>query len=403
MLLAAVTYLDRVCISILAPEMQRDLGLDKSQMGFVFSSFALAYAGFEIATAWWGERIGPRRILTRIVAWWSCFTIATGLAWSYSSLLAIRFLFGAGEAGAWPNAALAFSRWTPTRERGRAQGFFFAAAHLSGGLTPMLVAALLPLISWRAIFAICGAVGFLWATGWYRWFRDEPRDHKGVNLAEAELIESERRIATHAHGGGGVWRALAASPNVWFLCLAYFSNSYGSYFVMTWLPTYLAEQRHFEKQSLSVFSGLPLLLSVFGDLSGGAVTDAMTRRFGVRWGRSAVSVLGYWLAGAAMFASVFTTSPVLAASLIAAAVAASMFTLSATWAACMDIGGPHTGVLSATMNTTGQVGSILSPVVTGWVVSRFANWQAPLVIMGCLYVISAMLWALVDARKRLIV
>jgi len=401
MLLAAVTYLDRVCISVLAPDITRDLGLNKFQMSFVFSAFAISYAGFEILTAWWGERIGPRRILTRIVAWWSCFTIATGLAWNYSSLLAIRFLFGAGEAGAWPNAALAFSRWTPTRERGRAQGFFFAAAHLSGGLTPLLVAAMLPLMSWRAIFAACGTLGFVWAAGWYRWFRDEPRDHPGVNAAEAELIESERRIVTHEHGGRGVWRALASSPNVWFLCLAYFSNSYGSYFVMTWLPTYLAEQRHFEKQSLSIFSGLPLLLSVFGDLSGGAVTDFMTRRFGLRIGRSAVSVAGYAVAAAAMFASVFTTSPMLAATLIAIAVAASMFTLSATWAACMDIGGEHTAVLSASMNTTGQVGSIISPVVTGWVVTRFANWQAPLVIMGGLYLISAVLWMLVDARKRL--
>ena len=132
--LAAVTYLDRVCISVLAPEMARDLSLTKIQMSFVFSAFAVAYAAFEIVTAWWGERIGPRRVLTRIVAWWSCFTIATSLAWNYASLLVIRFLFGAGEAGAWPNAALAFSRWMPVSERGRAQGYFFAAAHLSGGL-----------------------------------------------------------------------------------------------------------------------------------------------------------------------------------------------------------------------------------------------------------------------------
>jgi MFS transporter, ACS family, glucarate transporter len=247
-------------------------------------------------------------------------------------------------------------------------------------------------------------VGFVWALAWYRWFRDEPRQHPAVNAAEAELIESERRIIVHKHGGaGGVWRALATSPNVWFLCLAYFSNCYGSYFVMTWLPTYLSEQRHFEKQTLSIFAGLPMLLSVVADLSGGAVTDFMTRRFGLRWGRSAVSGAGYAVAGLAMFASVFSSSPVFAASLIAVAVAASMFPLSATWAACIDIGGEHTAVLSATMNTTGQVASIISPVVTGWMVTQFSNWQAPLVIMGVLYIASALLWILVDARKRLAV
>jgi len=399
--LAAITYLDRVCISILAPYISRDLNLSKVEMSFVFSAFAISYAGFEIATAWWGERIGPRRVLTRIVGWWSCFTVATGLAWNYASMLAIRFLFGAGEAGAWPNAALAFSRWTPVRERGRTQGFFFAAAHLSGGLTPLLVAALLPVMSWRAIFAVCGSVGFVWSIAWYRWFRDEPRDHPGVNTAEAELIESERLIEAHERGGRGVWRALVASPNVWYLCLAYLSNSYGSYFVMTWLPTYLAERRGFEKEALSLFSGLPLLLSVFGDISGGAVTDFMTRRFGLRWGRCAVGFAGYAVAGAAMFASVFSTTPIFAAALIAVAVAASMFTLSASWAACMDIGGRHTAVLSAAMNTTGQVGAILSPLIAGWVVTAFANWQAPLLIMGGLYVFSAILWLLVDPRKRL--
>jgi ACS family glucarate transporter-like MFS transporter len=399
--LAAVTYLDRVCISILAPDIARDLSLTKLQMSFVFSAFAVAYAAFEIVTAWWGERIGPRRVLTRIVAWWSCFTIATSFAWNYSSLLVIRILFGAGEAGAWPNAALAFSRWTPVSERGRTQGFFFAAAHLSGGLTPLLVAALLPHMSWRAIFAACGATGFVWAAAWFRWFRDDPRDHPQVNSAEAELIEAGRQVSKHEHAGSGAWRALAESPSVWFLCLAYFSNSYGSYFVMTWLPTYLAEQRGFQTGSLSFFSGLPLLLSVLGDISGGAVTDLLTRRFGLRLGRSGVSVAGYAVAAVAMFGSVLSGTPVMAASLIAVAVAASMFTLSASWAACIDIGGEHTGVLSAAMNTTGQIGSILSPVVTGWVVTHFSDWQMPLLIMGSLYLASAILWILVDPRKRL--
>jgi MFS family permease len=402
LLLAGVTYLDRICISTLAPHIQHDLGLSKIQMGLVFSTFAVAYAGFEVLTAWWGEKVGARRVLTRIVLWWSAFTMMTAAAWSYVSLLVIRFLFGAGEAGAWPNAALAFSRWTPQRERGRMQGVFFAAAHGSGGLTPLIVAALLTVTSWRGVFVICGLTGLVWAATWYRWFRDEPRDHPGVNAAEAEMIESERRLQTHgSHGGGGLWKALATSPNVWFLCLAYFSNSYGSYFVMTWLPTYLAEQRGFQKEALSLFAGLPLLLSVVGDLAGGAVTDYMTRRFGLRIGRTSVSVAGYAVAGLAMFASVYANTPSLAATLIAVAVAASMFTLSASWASCMDIGGANTAVLSATMNTTGQVGSILSPMVVSWVVTMFADWQMPLLIMGGFYTLSAVLWLLVDPRKRL--
>jgi len=399
MLLAAVTYLDRICISILAPDIARDLHLTKLQMSFVFSAFAIAYAAFELVTAWWGEKIGARRVLARIVLWWSIFTIATATAWNYGSMLAIRFLFGAGEAGAWPNATLAFSRWIPARERGRVQGFFFAAAHLSGGLTPLLVIALMRILSWRQVFATCGAVGFVWAIAWYRWFRDEPRDHPGVNAAEAEMIESERRLVTHNKHQPKLWRALATAPNAWLLCLAYFSNSYGAYFVMTWLPTYLAERRGFRAEQLSFFAGLPLVLSVFGDLSGGVLTDALSRRFGLRLGRGLVSTAGYGLAAAAMFASVYSATPTVAASLIAVAVAASMFTLSASWAACMDIGGAHSAVLSAAMNTTGQIGSVLSPVVVGWLVQHFADWRMPLLIMAGLYLLSAILWTLINPRK----
>ncbi|MEO8594875.1 MAG: MFS transporter [Candidatus Solibacter sp.] len=400
-LLAGVTYLDRICISTLAPEIQRDLHLSKIEMSIVFSAFAVAYAGFEMFSASWGEKVGARRVLARIVVWWSAFTMATAGAWNYSSMLVVRFLFGAGEAGAWPNAALAFSRWIPLRERGRVQGFFFAAAHTSGGLTPLLVAWLLTMLPWRGVFVVCGCVGLVWAAAWYRWFRDEPRDHPQVNEAERQYIENGRALGGHRQHGAALWRALALSPNVWCLCLAYLSNSYGAYFVMTWLPTYLSESRGFEKQSLSLFAGLPMLLSVFGDLTGGAVTDWASRRFGLRVGRAAVSVVGYVIAAIAMVAGVYADTPIMAASLIAIAVAASMFTLSPSWAACMDIGGENTAVLSAAMNTTGQIGSILSPLITGWIVQRFSNWQMPLLIMAGLYAVSALLWTRVDPLKRL--
>src|SRR4051794_22602183 len=158
--LAAITYLDRVTISVTRPNIARDLGLNPTQMGYVFSAFYMAYALFEIPTGWWGDRVGTRRILTRIVCWWSAFTALTGAAVSYPSLLATRFLFGAGEAGAWPNVARTFSRWFPREQRGTAQGIFFMGAHLAGGLTPMLVTALLVYLDWRSLFVLFGSFGF---------------------------------------------------------------------------------------------------------------------------------------------------------------------------------------------------------------------------------------------------
>lgn len=397
--LAAVTYLDRICISILAPRIMQDLSLSTVQMSVVFSAFAIAYAAFEIPTAWWGEKIGTRRVLARIVSWWSIFTMATSFAWNYSSLLVIRFLFGAGEAGAWPNAAKTFSHWIPLRERGMVQGIFFSGAHLSGGLTPIVVTALLAWFEWRQIFLLFGVIGFVWAFFWYRWYRDEPAEHPQINQAEVDLIRYQRVTEPSHQGHGGMWRRMMAQRNFWALCLQYFSNSYGSYFVMTWLPTYLEKQRGFSKAELGLFAGLPLIMSVVGDLTGGAATDYMTRRFGLRLGRISTASLGYFFAGIAMIVSTQIANAQAAAILIAVAVTASMFTLAASWSVCMDIGGAHTGVLSAAMNTTGQLGSILSPICVGLIVQHFANWTAPLVIMGALYLLSAFLWLLVDPTK----
>jgi MFS family permease len=393
--LAGVTYLDRICISTLAPAIMRDMSLSKLEMSYVFSAFAVAYAAFEVPSAWWGQRIGTRRVLTRIVVWWSTFTIATAAVWSYTSLLAIRFLFGAGEAGAWPNAARTFSRWIPTYERGRVQGVFFAGAFLAGGLTPALVTALEPRVGWRGVFACFGVVGFVWAAAWYRWFRDEPSEHPAVGPAELALITANRGRADDHDASGATLRALAASPSAWALCLGYFSNSYGSYFVMTWLPTYLAERRGFQAGALALYAGLPMLLSVVSGLAGGIATDLLARRHGVRFGRVAVGVGSYVVAAAMMVASVGAESPRLAATLLAIATAASMFALGAHWAAAIDIGGEHAGVLSACMNTTGQIGSISSPIIAAWLVQRYASWALPLYVMAGLYAFSAVTWLLV--------
>src|SRR5207244_4410892 len=157
--LGMITYLDRACISTLSPGITRDLALSTVQMGYVFTVFQLAYALFEIPTAWWADRRGTRSVLTRIVIWWSCLTAATGAAFSYPVLLVVRFLFGMGEAGAWPCVARTFSRWIPRRERGTVQGVFFAGAHMVGGLTPALVLWLLRYLSWREIFVCFGTVG----------------------------------------------------------------------------------------------------------------------------------------------------------------------------------------------------------------------------------------------------
>jgi len=398
MALAAITYLDRVTISVTRPYIARDLGLSPTQMGYVFSAFYMAYALFEIPTGWWGDKVGTRRVLTRIVCWWSAFTVLTGMAFSYSSLLAIRFLFGAGEAGAWPNVARTFSRWFPRQERGTAQGIFFMGAHLSGGLTPMLVTALLVYFDWRSLFVLFGSIGFVWAVVWYWWFRDSPAEHPAVGAAELATIQSGRAADAGLVLEGTEWKRLLANRTVVCLCLMYFTQSFGGAFYVTWLPTYLAS-RGLTGMVGGILAGLPLMFSAAADLLGGVATDRAARGLGLRLGR--ITVGGGALAAAGVFtiASTLVLSPVMAAVLIALGGASSNFLLGAAWGTCLDIGGRRTGAVSAAMNTSGQVGSIVSPILIATVVQRFSNWSAPIYLTGVLFLLGALCWLWVDPTR----
>ena len=398
--LAMITYLDRVSIGSMQKEIRADLGLTEEQMAYVFSTFALAYAAFEVPTAWWADRVGTRRVLARIVLWWSSFTILTGAAFNYVSLVVTRFLFGAGEAGAWPGAARTFARWIPQQERGRVQGIFFAGAHLAGGLTPMLVAALLPWLTWRGVFVVFGMIGFVWVAVWQAWFRDEPAEHPSVNAAERELILAGRRVGGSHPTGWHFWGRLLARRNTVALCVMYFPNSFAVYFCMTWLATYLSERHGLGHTQLAFFAGLPLIMSILGDLLGGAVTDLASRRFGLRAGRTFVGGAAYAVAGLAMILAATTDRGMLAGGLIAVAVAASMFSLAPSWATCLDVAGEHSGVLSAMMNTSGQIGSLLSPIVVISLARGEGGWDAPLYLMGALFLVGAVAWCLIDPRKR---
>src|SRR5262245_22620380 len=198
--LAIVTYIDRVCISFAAPFMRQELGLTPVQMGLAFSAFGWAYALFEIPGGFLGDWMGPRRVLMRIVLWWSFFTAATGWVFNFISLVITRFLFGAGEAGCFPNLTKAFTTWLPPNERVRAQGIMWLSARWGGAFTPPLVNLVFLFVSWRRGFEIFGALGVVWAFFFYRWYRDNPMDNRGMNQAERDLVRSSAELAReHAH------------------------------------------------------------------------------------------------------------------------------------------------------------------------------------------------------------
>lgn len=398
MALAAVTYLDRVCIAVLAPKISAELALSRVEMGYIFSAFAVAYAAFGVPAAWWADRDGARHVLTRVVLWWSAFTMATATAWNFASMVVIRFLFGVGEAGAWPSVARVYSRWIPLAERGRIQGIFFAGAHLSGGLTPLVVAAIAGWLQWRAIFVVFGLVGMLWAVAWYAWFRDEPREHRAVPAEERDHIEATRGLsAAQAHVS---WMAVFKTPTIAPLCVQAFANSYGFYFFITWLPTYLAQGHGMKGTELAIFSGLPLMLSFVADLTGGEGSDKLARVLSLRAARRAFGVGGYALAAIATFLATQLGSGFAAGLLIAIGGACSMLTLAPAWASAVDVGGHHAGVTAGVMNTVGQIGGILSPIVLAYLVDATGNWNLPLLVLAGIYAVAAVAWLMINPDQR---
>ena len=397
--LGMITYLDRACIATLAPGIIRDLGLSTIQMGYVFTVFQLAYALFEIPTAWWADRRGTRSVLSRIVLWWSVLTAATGAAFNYPVLLAIRFLFGVGEAGAWPCVARTFSRWIPVRERGRVQGVFFAGAHLVGGLTPALVLWLLNFLSWRSIFVCFGAVGFVWVAIWHTWFRNDPSEHRAVNAAELAKIVSDRPPDSGHAGGMAYWGELSRNRNMLAMCLMYIPNCMIFYFCITWLPTYLRQRHGFDATTLGIFAGLPLIVSMPGDLLGGVVTDRLTARYGLRAGRCGLGAVAYVIAGVALLSAAASSTPIVAATLIALATGMTMFTLGAAWSTVIEVGRNHVGVVGATMNSVGNLAAMLNPLIVAYSVQWFGSWNLPLYLMGALFLVGAFCWTLIDPKR----
>ncbi|MBI5396069.1 MAG: MFS transporter [Verrucomicrobia bacterium] len=398
LLLSAVAYLDRVCISTAAPAMTADLGLTNAQMGYVFTAFSFAYAVMEVPAGWLADRFGPRLMLTRVVIWWSLFTAMTGFAWGFASLFAVRLLFGLGEAGCYPGISRSYARWLPMRDHGRAFGLCIMVGTLGGAATQPLVVAMLGVMDWRHIFPIFGAVGVVWALAWLWWFRDDPHRHAGVNAAELELIGSEPPVAHPPVP----WARLARSRNLLALCAMYFSAIYGWFFYLTWLPTYLLEARGFHMTQVGWLAAMPLTGIAMGVMVGGWFSDALARRFGTRWGRRLPGLIGLPAAAVAVVCAVATREPMTAALLLAAAAGLAALGVAPGWAACLEVGGAHTGVVTGAMNTFGNLGGALSPMVVGLCVQRFGSYDAAMLTMAAFYLVAAACWLVIDASKPLL-
>ncbi len=386
--LSMITYLDRVCFGSAAPQLATELGYTSvADLGLAFTAFAFAYAAFEVPTGWLGDVYGPRNTLIRIVIWWSLFTAITGFVGmklgsitlgGLGVLIAVRFLFGIGEAGAYPNITRALHNWFPFTERGFTQGMVWMSGRLMGGLTPLIWALLVtakegetPLLTWRQAFWLFGGLGLVWCVLFAMWFRNRPQEKSTVNEAELALItKGQEAHADHSHVP---WGKIITSGNLWILCLMYFCSAYGWYFNITYLPAFLEEQFHVEKSSLigAVYKGGPLWLGAVGCLAGGFFTDWFIRRTGDRrLGRRLLGIVGHALCAVCYFSSIYAPTAFTFFLAISLAAFCNDLTMGSAWATCQDIGRKYAAIAAGCMNTIGNLGGAVAGTLTGYILNH---------------------------------
>src|SRR5262245_675674 len=393
-LLAALTYLDRACFGVAVPILVAELDLpSEASLRWAHLAFALAYGLFEIPTGWWGDRFGPRRVLMRIVLWWSFFTALTGLVgWRVAGitlgglgfLTVVRFLFGAGEAGAFPNLARALRNWFPPQARARALGCVWMSARLMGGLTPLVWTLLVagtaysePVVSWRGAFVLFGGLGVVWCLIFAWRFRNRPTEHPDANPAERDLIAAgEPAPSTYE---AVPWTQVLFQRNLVCLYLMYFGITYGWYFNMTYLPACLENRYGVDPTSLvgAVMKGGPLWLGAAGCLLGGYWTDRLLRRgVSLRWSRRLPGFVGLVLCAGCYLAAAGMPSAWSFALAISLAAFFNDLVIGGAWSTTQDVGGRHTAVVAGVLNTAASAGAAVAGWMSGAVLQSYLNARA---------------------------
>jgi MFS transporter, ACS family, glucarate transporter len=395
--LSVLTFLDRLAIAVAGPGIQADLHIQPRNWGWILSAYVLANGLFEMPSGAMGDRRGQRGELTRIVTWWSAFTALTAACAGFWQLVAVRFLFGVGAAGAYPNSAGVIARWFPARERARSQGIVWAASRLGGALAPLLIVPLEARFGWRPVFWLLGAAGFVWAAVWYAWFRNRPEEQGAVTAAELEEIGS-------AALGGGLervpWARLLRLRALWLIVLAYGCYGCASWFYFSWFPTWLVHSAGFSLNGV-LLTSLPFLVGLAANLAGGVLGDRMSARWGAKNALRAIPSVCLALTAAVLAAMALFHGKFAAVALSSLGFGMMDLMLPSAWAMCLAIGGRFSGTATGMMNTAGQAGGFIGAVLFGYIVEATGNYNLPLWLIAAMVLISAVLFTRIDSSRGL--
>lgn len=401
--ISAIAFLDRTNISVAGMQMRQEYKIDQIQLGWVFSAFLIGYAAFQVPAGWLAARVGPRNLLTAALIWWGLFSIATALVppqgqHAILMLALVRFGLGIGEAAVYPAGNQFVSRWIPAQERGRANGLIFAGVGAGSGLTPPLISAVIAGAGWRASFYVCAAIGVLAALIWYRIARDRPQDHAGVDADELAHIEAGLPLAVTEDKVATPWRAILSSRNVWGLFVSYFAFGYVIWIFFSWFFIYLAEARGLDLKSSAMFGMAPFLAMTAGCLIGGVLNDAISRRFGLYWGRCGLAMASFVLTGIFLAIGSRVDNVPLGVLTLALGGGAIYLSQSSFWSVTADIAGRHTGVVSGLMNVGAQLGGAVTSSLTPWIAAQY-GWIAAFSTGAAIVIGGTVAWALVNPRR----
>jgi len=382
--LAFITIVDRVCISAAKREMAAELRISDAQFGWVFGAFTLGYAVLMIPGGWMADRFGARKCLTGIVCLWSAFTIATGAMHALVPLIVVRFLFGLAEAGAYPTASRALYAWAPAGERGLALGLLNGGSRVGAALGLPLASYLVLGFGWRTCFLLLGTLGFIWASGWFLWFRDR-----------STLQQADRATA-----GAASWIAVVFSRTGALLLFQYFADNFTLFLIYSWMLPYLEQHFHLDPVRAGIYAGIPMYCGAAATWTGGLLVDALYRRGYRSLSRALPAVFGFIIAGFAVAGAAFAGRAEWFVALFGCAVFGLDCTVSASWTVCADIARENTGAVSAAMNMAGSMGSFACSIAFPYLFALTHSAQPFFLIAALLNLSAAASWMLLRRSLR---
>jgi ACS family glucarate transporter-like MFS transporter len=425
--MSAITYLDRVNISIAGPWLAQEFHFSNIQLGLTFSAFVVGYALFQVPAGRLADRFGSRRVLTGGALWWGAFTVLTalipgGVSAALLCFLAVRFMLGAGEAVIYPSSNRFVANWIPTGERGIANGLIFAGVGAGAAVTPPLITAIMVRYGWRVSFWVCAVIGCAAGLLWFLMARDHPGEHPGVSTSELEYIRAgltsrmfvaavpnarpagadpaKRRIGATYGSGALPWSTVLRSKEVVAATLSYFCYGYAAFMFFSWFFIYFFRVRGVNLKMSAFYSMLPFTAMAVCSPLGGLIADFVSRRWGRRKGRCGVAALGMGLAAVFIALGSGTKEAEAAALVLAGGAGALYLAQSSFWAVTADIAGSSAGTVSGLMNMGAQTGGALTASLTPLIAAHF-GWAASFLTAATLCALGAAAWALVDPERVL--